>query len=164
MCSYGRYSPLTPPSMLGWGVYPPYPESLIIKHTTIMENKNPQKYDVKRIFASAYASKNNANVEDITVRVHDQKGLKKVQVEVGFGDETGWQLVQRYWATNLPTPEDLAMLKGKRIDDALLQTGWNDDEKHWGKIKVAKLVLEGGVELTFNGVRDEPGLTVDDDE
>lgn len=164
MCLCKRYTPLTPPSMLGWGVYPPYPESLILKHTIIMENTNPQKYDVKRIFASAYAVKNNANVEDITIRVHDQKGLKKVQVEVGFGDATGWQLIQRYWATNLPTPEDLATLKGKRVADVLLQTGWNDDEKRWGKIKVAKLILEGGEELTLSGVRDEPGLTVDDDE
>ena len=129
-----------------------------------MENRTPQKYDVKRIFASAFAAKNNAVVEDITIRVHDQKGLKKVQVEVGFGDDTGWQLVQRYWATHLPTPEDLAAMKGKKVADVLLQTGWNDADGKWGAIKASKFILEGGEELAFNGVRDEPGLTVDDDE
>jgi len=129
-----------------------------------MENKNPQKYDVKRIFASAYATKNDANVEDITVRVFDQKGLKKVQVEIGYGDETGWQLVQRYWATHLPTPEDLAALKGKKVADVLLQTGWNEDKGEWGSIKASKFILEGGEELAFNGVRDEPGLSAADDD
>ena len=129
-----------------------------------MKQETFEKYDVKRIFATAYAAKDEASVEDISFRVHEKKGLKKVRVTVGYGDETGWQLVKTYWATHLPTDEDLAALKGKRIADVLIQSGWNDEEKKWGKHKIEKFILADGEEVMFNGPKDEPGLTDEDDD
>jgi len=126
--------------------------------------QNYEKYDVRRIYASAYAKNSDAFITDITLSTLECKGIKKVQVEIAYGDETGWSLVRKHFATNLPMDEDLEAIKGKKVVDVLLQSGWNDEAGEWGKIKAKKFILEDGEEITFNGVKDEPGLEASDDE
>ena len=126
--------------------------------------KNYEKYDVRRIFASVYAKNDDAYVADITLNILEKKGIKKVMVEISYGADDGWSLVKRHFATNLPLPEDLEALKGRKVVDVLLQSGWNDEANEWGKVKVKKFILDDGEEVTFNGVKDEPGLEGSDDE
>ena len=129
-----------------------------------MANNAPEKYDVRTIHASKLAEKNEAEISDITIQIKEMKGLKKVLVTLSQAAEDGWNDVRRFWAANLPTPEDIAALAHKRIVDLFLQRGWDDENKQWGKIKVVKFFTADGEEIVLNGPKDEPGLTLDGSE
>lgn len=129
-----------------------------------MEEKTYKKFDVKRIKASDLAVKMNeldvkegrpnVNIRlgDITVSRKDCKdGVTRAHIEIGFTDDTGWQLVSRYFSTDLPTDEDFDDLKGRIFVDALMQKGWNEDEGKWGALKVRSLITSDGETFDFSG-------------
>ena len=126
-----------------------------------MANKTPEKYDVRTIFASKLAEKNDAAISDITATPKVTKGITKIYVTLSLEAEDGWSDVLRFWCLNLPTPEDVVRIAGKKIVDLHLQRGWNEDEKQWGKIKVTKFILDGGEEVVLNGPKDAPGIEAD---
>lgn len=147
--------------MLGWGIVPhPNPKN---KNMNKINNETKyEKYDVKRIRATELAKLNEVKAQDILIRPIVSQGATKLIVEVNYGDDGDWQLVQRYWATNLPTEADLEYLKGKCVVDVMLQTGWNEDKEEWGKIKALSLLMEDGSWFVPQGAKDEPVETIDD--
>lgn len=121
-----------------------------------------EQYDVKRIRATELAKLNDVKVQDITVRAIESQGAMKLVIEVNYGDDGDWQLVQRYWATNLPTDADLEYIKSKPVVDVMLQSGWDADKEKWGKIKALKLFMEDGTVFVPQGPRDTPPESLDD--
>lgn len=112
--------------------------------------KTYQKYDVATIYASKLAEKNDAALVDITISPKATKN-GALRVIVSQEAEDGWNDVSPFFTHDLPTPEDIEALRGKKVVDVFIQRGWNEDKKAWGAPKVIKFVLEGGEEITLNG-------------